>query len=309
MPDTIQFKNGNQIINRYTANGVKQRADYYTALTQELLPIGGVCQWVNRPSDVVHTRTDYSGNIEYETDQSGVTTLSRVHNPEGYRGSDGMYYFYIKDYQGNICSVWRWDNTYVQTTQYYADGLPKNTSTNAAVQPYKYNGKEFITMHGLDTYDYGARGYYPALGRFTSVDPLAEKYYSISPYVYCANNPIRFIDPDGRELDDVKEIGEKLTKLSWKADEESRKLVSNLGGNLLKPLSDLDLALRKAAPEQPKSEQKIEKKGIELLEKAGISSEKEQKVVDAMEPVFQAGALINPVIGIPFAAARLMSLS
>ena len=84
-----------------------------------------------------------------------------------------------------------------------------------------------------------------------------------------------------------------------KADEESRKLVSNLGGNLLKPLSDLDLALRKAAPEQPKSEQKIEKKGIELLEKAGISSEKEQKVVDAMEPVFQAGALINPVIGIP----------
>ena len=59
------------------------------------------------------------------------------------------------------------------------------------------------------------------------------------------------------------------------------------------------MALRKAAPEQPKSEQKIEKKGIELLEKAGISSEKEQKVVDAMEPVFQAGALINPVIGIP----------
>ena len=235
MPDTIQFKNGNQIINRYTANGVKQRVDYYTALTQELLPIGGVCQWVNRPSDVVHTRTDYSGNIEYETDQSGVTTLSRVHNPEGYRGSDGMYYFYIKDYQGNICSVWRWDNTYVQTTQYYADGLPKNTSTNAAVQPYKYNGNEFITMHGLDTYDYGARGYYPALGRFTSVDPLAEKYYSISPYVYCAGNPIRFIDPDGRELDDVKEIGEKLTKLSLKADEKSRKLVSNLGGNLLYP--------------------------------------------------------------------------
>ena len=74
---------------------------------------------------------------------------------------------------------------------------------------------------------------------------------------------------------------------------------------IVRQRGDLDLALRKAAPEQPKSEQKIEKKWIELLEKAGISSEKEQKVVDAMEPVFQAGALINPVIGIPLAAARL----
>ena len=55
-------------------------------------------------------------------------------------------------------------------------------------------------MHGYDTYDYGFRGYYPAVGRFTTVDPLAEKYYGISPYVYCAGNPIMFIDPDGREI-------------------------------------------------------------------------------------------------------------
>ncbi|SKB90493.1 RHS repeat-associated core domain-containing protein [Macellibacteroides fermentans] len=40
----------------------------------------------------------------------------------------------------------------------------------------------------------------PALGRFTTLDPLAEKYYSVSPYVYCANNPVKFIDPDGREI-------------------------------------------------------------------------------------------------------------
>ena len=55
-------------------------------------------------------------------------------------------------------------------------------------------------MHGYDTYDYGFRGYYPAVGRFTTVDPLAEKYYGISPYVYCAGNPMKFIDPDGREI-------------------------------------------------------------------------------------------------------------
>ena len=46
-------------------------------------------------------------------------------------------------------------------------------------------------------YDYSARYMDPALGRFTSIDPLSENYYSISPYVYVANNPLRFIDPTG----------------------------------------------------------------------------------------------------------------
>jgi RHS repeat-associated protein len=63
---------------------------------------------------------------------------------------------------------------------------------------HRYNGKEFIEDMGYDSYDYGFRGYYPAGGRFTSMDPLCEKYYSISPYVYCSNNPVNRIDPDGR---------------------------------------------------------------------------------------------------------------
>ncbi len=70
-------------------------------------------------------------------------------------------------------------------------------------QPYKYNGKELDQLFGVNLYDYGARQYDPALARFTSMDPLAEKYYSISPYTYCLNNPVRFIDPDGRDPGDV----------------------------------------------------------------------------------------------------------
>ena len=54
-------------------------------------------------------------------------------------------------------------------------------------------------MHGLDEYDSEARWYYPAICRTTTMDPLAEKYYATSPYAWCGNNPIRFVDPDGMD--------------------------------------------------------------------------------------------------------------
>ena len=77
-------------------------------------------------------------------------------------------------------------------------------------------------MDGYDTYDYGARGYYPAMGRFTSVDPLAEKYYSISPYAYCAGNPVKFIDPNGKEkiLAITGNVAEKKVADSFKDDKK-----------------------------------------------------------------------------------------
>ncbi|MDD2244972.1 MAG: peptidoglycan DD-metalloendopeptidase family protein [Dysgonamonadaceae bacterium] len=71
-------------------------------------------------------------------------------------------------------------------------------STNVETQPYKYNGKEFDGMYGLNLFDYGARHYDAAIGRWMNMDPLSEGYNNISPYAYCGNNPVNFIDPDGR---------------------------------------------------------------------------------------------------------------
>lgn len=86
-----------------------------------------------------------------------------------------------------------------QTNDYYAYGGPwGDTSTNQGFQPFKYNGKELDRIHGLDWYDYGARRYDPACAQFTQMDPLCEKYPHLSPYAYCAGNPVNAIDPDGR---------------------------------------------------------------------------------------------------------------
>ena len=62
---------------------------------------------------------------------------------------------------------------------------------------YKFNGMEWQSEMGLDYYDFGARNYDPALGRWMNVDPLAEKFYDRSPYEYCFSNPLRYIDPTG----------------------------------------------------------------------------------------------------------------
>ena len=85
-----------------------------------------------------------------------------------------------------------------QVNHYYPYGGLMGESTNSDAQPYKYNGKELDRHHGLDWYDYGARWYNGY--SWTTPDPLAEKYYDTSPYVYCADNPIKYIDPDGKKV-------------------------------------------------------------------------------------------------------------
>jgi RHS repeat-associated protein len=113
----------------------------------------------------------------------------------------GLYY-YNKDHLGNNREVVAADGTIAQTNNYYPFGAPFNegSSSSSELQPYKYNGKELDRMHGLDTYDYGARNYDAVIPAWTSIDPLCEKYYSISPYAYGVDNPINSIDPDGRKV-------------------------------------------------------------------------------------------------------------
>ncbi len=129
--------------------------------------------------------------------------IERVLTPEGYAVPDGegwKRYVYVRDVQGNIRAVVGENNAVAEQTDYYPYGMPMADVNSASAQPFKFGGKELEREGGTDFYDFEARRLDFALGRFTSPDPLCEQTPEVSPYAYCAADPVNFIDPDGRRL-------------------------------------------------------------------------------------------------------------
>ena len=199
LPVALQFTNGNRTDYLYSSDGMKRRVTYSTAVANVSVPMGEIRPLSSNQVSTTHT-VDYCGNVIYEGGN-----LSKILTEEGYitlSGSTPTYHYYLKDHQGNnrVVTYWNGSKWFVeQVNHYYPFGGVFAEGTAVSNQAYKYNGKELDRMHGLDWYDYSARMYDAALGRFTTMDPMAEKYYSTSPYVYCANNPVNAIDPDGRD--------------------------------------------------------------------------------------------------------------
>ena len=174
LPTGVTFASGGFIQYGYTADGIKRRMMYKEA------------DGSGNPVPTV-----YCGNVVYE---NGVARL--LLTEEGYVTlSDKKYHYYLQDHQGNNRVVLSSSGAVEEANHYYPFGGVFASSGN--VQPYKYNGKEYDGKKGLNLYDYGARMYDAALGRFTTVDPSAENYFNTSLYAYCGNNPINRIDLDG----------------------------------------------------------------------------------------------------------------
>ena len=159
------------------------------------VPLGTVVDLPTNSTDYTKLTTDYVGNMIYENG-----ALKEILLPEGYY-QNGTFYYYLKDHLGDNRVTINSSGTVVEKSHYYPSGtrfFTESTSNSTAI-PYRYNGKELEAMNGLNQMDYGARRRFSWGPIWTGVDPLAEKYYFISPYVYCGGNPINRIDQDGRD--------------------------------------------------------------------------------------------------------------
>jgi len=224
LPQKVQFRNYSTNEYLYDASGVKHTAKYNYSTSTALIPLGNTDP--SRENTLPSTfQTDYCGNYVYEKTGTAAPVLKRILTPEGYVQTysstpmnyigNWSYVYLLKDHLGNtranLTSYYLSSNTnktYTASGQidYYSFGMERcleggtsgfSPTYNSGSIPYLFGGKEIDRMNGLNQYDFTGRWYDPTIGRWGTVDPLAELDYSVSPYAYCKNNPVNRIDPDG----------------------------------------------------------------------------------------------------------------
>lgn len=153
----------------------------------------------------------YIGSLVYQALDSDTFKFESAGFSKGrFRRSTSTYFwdqyvpeYYITDHLGSRRAMIDHTGELMVLKEYYPFGKTwDRPHAQVTSDPYGYNGKEEQSVGDAGLLDYGARFYDPGIGRWLTQDPLAEKYYSISPYVYCVNNPVRHIDPYGMDVSD-----------------------------------------------------------------------------------------------------------
>ena len=170
------------------------------------------------------TQRDYSGEFLYER---GV--LKKILFDGGYvegRDTGPVYIFFLRDHLGSVRAVVSETGVVQQRNNYFPYGdLFPSASNDSSGNRYRYTGKESGDEIGL--YDFSARFLHTRFGRFTTIDPLAEKYPGISPYVYCNCNPVNLVDPDGEYFEGVND--KRALRMQRKLERRAQKLSKKAG--------------------------------------------------------------------------------
>ena len=241
-PQKIYFTNGSITKYVYSATGQKLRMVHYTAKANISRAIGQQVEL--KASEIQSTdSTDYllggslvvrNGKIDRYLFDGGYAKATASGTTDNF-----AFFYQNRDHLGTVRETVTSTGAMKQRVNYYPFGGQLVDTLKAMVlspnfQQYKYNGKEFDNMYGLNTYDYGARQHYPVLARWDRIDPLCEKYYNITPYNYCSDNPVNTTDPDGRGpiigaiIGGAVELG---TQLIENYDTE-KSIMDNLSGNV-----------------------------------------------------------------------------
>lgn len=144
-------------------------------------------------------RRDYCGAFEL---CDGV--LERVHVDNGFfTAADSVLHVYLRDIQGGVLAVYNTAGAQMeQIVETYPYGMPHSSGTLSEVDVNRrwFGGKEFTAESGVNLYDFNARWLNPALAMFTTPDPLAFNTPDVSPYTFCAGDPVNYTDPTGKEV-------------------------------------------------------------------------------------------------------------
>ncbi|SMP22534.1 DUF6443 domain-containing protein [Chryseobacterium profundimaris] len=225
LPNALNIENTKKkLFHLYRADGsklkkifnyLKDDGNTFTTVTEYLDGFQYLTTMGTKPNELDPLEFAYEQEafLEQILEEEPIAALQFFPTSEGFFDFENNQYIYqYKDHLGNVrVSYKKGSNSLAEITDqndYYPFGMniPREGKAIvgvASLYNYKYNGKE---LQETGMYDYGARFYMPDIGRWGVVDPLAEKYRRFSPYNYAVDNPIMFIDPDGRDVTPTKEF-------------------------------------------------------------------------------------------------------
>ena len=251
--------NDRNLTSRISSGGATLAEYEYLADGSKLRALDGGGNGYQYRGSLIYTQTAGQTGSPAITLDCAVTSAGRIVRENTADGSSTYkVQHYLRDHLGSVRAVIDGDTgTVIEASDYYPFGkriqvtapvsepvggsqyasepavapVAPATSVASTSSPnrWRFSGKEDQSFLGasIPLLDFGARMYNPAIARWTAADPLSEKYYGISPYVYCLGNPISIIDPNGMDIWTMDEKGNVV----WVKESDDHRLyyVNNNG--------------------------------------------------------------------------------